>query len=98
MLFYIDDFSTSVDSYSHWGNIRRLQRIFTDIFQRGKDLAVSFTVSKTELIHWQTPSQKTSHTTAPIEQDGHLFHPFRVVRWLSYCLSPALTPTHYSRH
>ena len=65
---------------------------------KGKDLGVSFSVPKTELIHWQTPGQRTPHATAPIQLEGHLFHPQRDVRWLGYWLTTALTATHDYRH
>jgi len=98
MLSYVDDFSITVASDSQWGNIRCLQKIFIDISERGKNLGVSFSISKTELIHWGIPSQRTPHTTAPIELDCHLFRPSRVVRWLGYWLTPALTSTHHFCH
>jgi len=98
MLSYVDDFSITVASESHPGNICRLQNTFTQIAGRGRDLGVSFSIPKTELIHWWTPYQRTAHATALIELDGHLFQPQRVVRWLGYWRTPALTATHYYRH
>jgi len=79
MLSYVNDFSITVASDPHRGNINCLQKIFGNTFQRGKDLGISFSVLKTELIHWRTPSQRTSQVTAPIELDRDLFHPSQVV-------------------
>jgi len=98
MLSYVDDFFIIVASESHQGNIHGLQTTFIKMTDRGKDLEVFFSVPKTELIHWQTPSQRTPQATAPIELDGHLFHPQQVARWLGYWLTPALTTTHHYRH
>jgi len=98
MLSYVDDFSITLASESHQDNIHRLQITFTEIAGRGRDLGVSFSVPKTELMHWRTLSQRTPHATTPIELDGHFFHPQQVVRWLSYWLTPALTGTHHYRH
>ena len=98
MLSYVDDFSITVAYESHPGNMRRLKTTFTEIADRGSKLGVSFSVPKTELIHWPTPSQRTPHTTAPIELAGHLFHSQRVVRWLGYWMTPVLTFTHHYRH
>jgi len=56
---YVDDFSITVASPSYRGNIRCLHNLFTTISTRGRDLGVSFSVPKTELIHWRTPSQRT---------------------------------------
>jgi len=98
MLYYVDDFAITVASDSHWGNIYRLQRVITDISQKGKDLGISLSVPKTALIPQQPPSRRTPHATSPIELEGHLFHPSRVVRWLGYWLTPALTSTPHFRH
>ena len=59
---------------------------------------MSFSVPKTELIHWRTPSQMTPPSTAPIELEGYLFPPFHHVRWLGYWFTLALTTTHHFRH
>jgi len=98
MVSYVDDFSITVASPSYRGNIRRLQGLFTTISTRGRDIGVSFSVPKTELIHWRTPSQRTPRSKAPIVLEGHLFRPSQVVRWLGYWFTPALSPTHHFRH
>jgi len=51
MVSYVDDFSITVASPSYRGNIRRLQGLFNTISTRGRDIGVSFSVPKTELIH-----------------------------------------------
>ena len=98
MVSYVDDFSVTVASPSHRGNIRQLQGPFSTIATKGRSIAVSFSVPKTELIHWRTPSQRTPPSTAPVELEGQFFHPFHVVRWLRYWFTPALTSTHHFRH
>jgi len=76
---YVDDFSITVGSPSHRGNIRRLQGLFNTVAAKGRDIGVSFSVPKTELIHWRTPSQRSPPSMAPIELEGHLFQPSKVV-------------------
>ena len=98
MVSYVDHFSITVASLSHWGNIRCLQRLFSTIATKGRDIGMSSSVRKTELINWRTASQRTPPSTAPIELGGHLFHPSKVVRWLGYRFTPALTCTHHFRH
>ena len=98
MISYVNDLSITVASPSYRGNIRRLQELFSTIAARGRGIGVSFSVPKTELIHWRTPGQRSPPSTAPIELEGQLFHPSRVVRWLGYWFTPALTTTHYFRH
>ena len=95
---YVDQVSITVASPSHRGNIRKLQRLFNTVAARGRDIDVSFLVPKTELIHWRSPSQRSPPSLAPIELEGHLFQPSRVVRWLGDWFTPALNTTHHFRH
>jgi len=73
MVSYVDDFSITVASPSYRGNIHRLQSLFSTIAAKGRDIGVSFSVPKTELIHWRTLSQRTPPAHAPIELENHLF-------------------------
>jgi len=98
MISYVDDLSLTVASPSYRDNIRRLEEPFSTISTKGRDIGVSFSVPKTELIHWRTPSPRTPPSTAPVELEGHLFHTAGVVRWLGYWFTPALSPTHHFRH
>jgi len=98
MVSYVDDFSITVASPTHRGNIRKLQRLLNTIAAQGRDIGVSFSVPKTELIHWRTPSQRSPPSIAPIDLQGHLFLPSKVVRWLGYWFTPALNTTHHFRH
>jgi len=98
MVSYVDDFSITVASTSYRGNIRRLQRRFDTVAARGRDIGVAFSVPKTELIHWRTPSPRSSPSTAAIDLEGHLFRPSKVVRWLGYWFTPTLNTTHHLRH
>jgi len=56
---YVDDFSIAVAFPSYKDNIRCLQRLFSTIAEKGRDIGVSFSVPKTELIHWRTPSPRS---------------------------------------
>jgi len=98
MVSYVDDFSITVPSPSHRGNIRRLERLFSTVAARGRDIGVSCSVPNTVLIHWRTPSQRSPPSMAPIALEGHLFQPSKVVRWLGYWFPPALNTTHHFRH
>jgi len=60
MISYVDDFALTVASLSYRGNIRRLQDLFDRLERKAARLGVSFSVAKTELIHWRTPSQRHS--------------------------------------
>jgi len=73
MVSYVDDFSITVASPSYRSNVRRLQRLFSTIATKGRDIGVSFSVPITELIHWRTPSQRSPPSQTPIELENHLF-------------------------
>jgi len=99
MISYVDDFALTVASLSYGGNIRRLQELFEKLERKASRLGVSFSVAKTELIHWRTPSQRHStKCVAPIQIKEEVFHPSNSIRWQGYWFTPALDPpAHYSR-
>jgi len=98
MVSYLDDFSITMASPSYRGNIRRLQNLFSTIAAKGRDIGLSFSVPKTEVLHWRTPSQRTPPSRAPIELESHLFQPAQVLRWLGYWFTPTLNTAHHYRH
>ena len=98
LVSYVDDFSLTVASPSHRSNIRRLQDFFLKISRRAAELDISFSVPKTELIHWRTHSERSPPSPSPITLDNQVFHPAGVVRWLGYWLSPALNTSHHFNH
>jgi len=99
MISYVDDFALTVASLSYHGNTRRLQALFDKLERKASGLGVSFSVGKTELIHWRTPSQKHSpKCIPPIQIKGELFQPGNSIRWLGYWFTPALDlAAHFSR-
>jgi len=99
MISYVDDFVLTVASLSYRGNIRRLQELFQKLERKASHLGVSFSVAKTELIHWRTPSQRHSpKCILPIQIKGEIFHLGNSVRCLGYWFTPALDPAaHFSR-
>jgi len=98
MLSYVDDFALTTTSLSYRGNIRRLQELFRTIQAKAARLGISFSILKTELIHWRTPSQRHPPVClSPIQLDGELFHPRESLRWLGYWFTPTLSiSTHFS--
>ena len=99
MISYVDDFALTVASLSYRGNIRRLQELFERLEKKASRLGVSFSVAKTELLHWRTPCQRHSpKCVSPIQIKGELFHPSNSVRWLGYWFTLALDhAAHFSR-
>jgi len=99
MISYGDDFALTVASLPYRGNLRRLQELFERLEKKASRLAVSFSVAKTELLQWRTPSQRHSpKCVSPVQIKGEVFHPSNSVRWLGYWFTPALDPAaHFSR-
>ena len=99
MVSYVDDFALTVASLSYRGNIRRLQELCERLEIKAARLGISFSVPKTELTHWRTPSQRHSpKCTSPIQIKEEVFYPKDSVRWLGYWFTPALDPSaHFSR-
>ena len=97
MLSYVDDFALTTTSFSYRGNIRRLQALFRTIQARAVRLGISFSVLKTDLIQWRTPSPRHSQLClSPIQLDGEIFHPLDSLPWLGYWFTPTLsTSTHF---
>ena len=62
---------------------------------------VDFSVPKTELIHWHTPSQQDpAGASRPplVALDGQIFHPGEKLRWLDHWFVPNLASSaHFSR-
>jgi len=85
MISHVDDLALTVASLSYCGNIRQLQDLFDRLERNGSRLGVTFSVAKTELIHWSTPSQRHSpKCVSPIQIKGELFHPGNSVCWRGY--------------
>jgi len=81
MISYLDHFALTVASLSYCGNIRRLQELFERVEIKASRLGNSFSVPKTELIHWRTHSQRHSlKSTSPMQIKGEVFHPKDSVR------------------
>jgi len=99
MVSYVDDFALTAASLSYRGNIRRLQELFEKLERRARRLGVSFSIDKTELIHWKTPSQRRSpKCLCPIQIKGELLSPRDSLRWLGYWFTPAMDSSAHFSH
>jgi len=99
MILYVDDFPLTVASLSYSGNICHLKMLFEGCEEKASSLGDSFSVAKTQLIHWSTPSQMHSpKCVSPIQIKGEVFHPSNSIEWLGYWFTPGLDPAaHFSR-
>jgi len=92
-LSYVDDFGLTVSSASYRRNIQILQKQYARLKTEGSRLGVSFSVPKTELIHWCTNRDKGPISNAPVHLDGSVFTPKSELRWLGYWFTPSISTT-----
>jgi len=91
MILYVDDFTLTTAFLSYQGNIRHLPELFERFATKAMRLGASFSLRKTELIHWRSPSQRHSpKCLSPIQIKGELLRPWDSVRWLAYWFTPGL--------
>jgi len=99
MISYVDDFALSAASPLFRGSIRRLLKLVEKLEAKAICIRVSFSVAKTELIHWRTLSQRNSpRCTCPFQIKGELFRPRDSLRWLGYWFPPALDSSAHFSH
>ena len=97
-LSYVDDFGLTASSASYRRNIQILQRLYARLKSRGARLGISFSIPKTELIHWRTIRDRGPISNAPIHLDGSVFKPKNEVRWLGYGFTPLMSTTpHFTK-
>jgi len=97
-LSYVDDFGLTASSTSYRRNIQLLQKQYAVLKAKGARLGVSFSIPKTELIHWRTIKDRGPIPRSPIHLDGAVFHPKDEVRWLGYWFTPSISSTpHFTK-
>jgi len=83
-LSYVDDFGLTASSTSYRRNIQILQRQYARLKSKGARLGVSFSIPKTEFIHWRTNRDRAPISHAPIHLDGSVSNPrARSVGWVT---------------
>ena len=97
-LSYLDDFGLTVSSASYRRNIQLLQRHYAVLKAKGPRLGVSFSIPKSELIHWPTSKDRGRVSRSPIHLDRSVFHPKGEVRCLGYWFTPSISSTpHFTK-
>ena len=95
---YVDDFAITVFSRSYHTNARHLERWATLLVEKAASLRLSFSLPKTELIHWRTIQQPGHHAKDCVTIGGTVTTPSRFVRWLGFWLEDNMsTVTHFTR-
>jgi len=98
IIFYIDDFAVTVASPSYRTNVRLLQQSFSSLKRKASLINISFSVPKTELIHWRTTRSNELPCSLPVQLESQLFYPQSRLKWLGFIFTFAFDPrSHFSR-
>jgi hypothetical protein len=87
-LSYMDDFVITVTSNSAKSNCKKLEGIALELMSRAKEAAISFDISKTELIHFYN---KRTTIEEGLKLGDVEISPKPLVRWLGVFLDSKLT-------
>jgi len=85
---YVDDFQITVASNTWERNARLLEDQANLIVARAQELGLSFSIAKTELMHWRKRREGGPRSDSAVRIQGHTVEPAgTLVRWLGYWLS-----------
>jgi len=98
IISYIDDFAITVASPSYRPNVRLLQKCFSALKRKASPINISFSVPKTELIHWRTTRSNEPPCSLLVQLEDQLFYPQSRLKWQGFIFTPAFDPrSHFSR-
>jgi len=98
IISYVDGFAVTVASPSYRTNVRLLQKSFSSLKRKASPINISFSVLKTELIHWRTSRSHEPPCSLPVQLESQLFYPQSRLKWLGFIFTPAFDPrSHFSR-
>jgi len=98
IISYVDDFAVTVASPSYRTNVRLLQKSFSALKRKASPINISFSVPKTEIIHWRTARSNEPPCSLPVQLEDQLFYPQPRLKWLGFIFTPAVDPrSHLSR-
>ena len=93
----MDNLALTTVSTSYRHNVQLLQARFRKLSYKASKLSLSFSIPKTELIHWHTPKDRAPPTRTPIHLEDGIFIPWEEIRWLGYWFTPNATSTPHFR-
>ena len=94
---YVDDFANIVASPSYRTNVRPLQTAFSTLTRRATPGNISFSVPKTELMHWRTPRETQPPCHLPMHLEGQVFYSQNSLKWLGFLFIQSFDPrAHFS--
>jgi len=92
IISYVDDFAVTVASPSDRTNVRLLQKCFSALKRKDFPINISFSVPKTELIHWRTTRSNEPPCSLPVPLEDQLFYPQSRLKWLGFITIRRLSP------
>ena len=85
-------------SPSYRTNVRLLQKSFSALKRKASSINISFSILKTEMIHWRTARSNEPPCSLPVQLEDQLFYPQSHQQWLGFIFTPAFDPrSHFSR-
>jgi len=98
IISYVDDFAVTVASPSYRTNVRLVQNSFTALKRKASSINISFSVPKTELIHWRTARSNEPPCSLHVHLENQLFYQQSHLKWPGFIFTPAFDPrSHFSR-
>jgi len=83
---------------SYRTNIRLLQKSLSALKRKASPINISFSVPKTELIHWRTTRSNEPLCSLPVQLEHQLFYPQSCLKWLGFIFTRSFDPRfHFSR-
>jgi len=94
---YVDDFAITVASPAYSTNVCPLQKAFSALKRKATPRNISFSIPKTEVIHWRTPRENQPPCRLPVHLEGQIFYPQTCLKWLGFLFTPLFDPrAHFS--
>jgi len=98
IISYVEDFAVPVASPSYRTNVRLHQQSFSALKRKASPINMSFSVPKTELIHWKTTRSNEPPCSLPVQVEGQLFYLQSRLKWLGFIFTPVFDlRSHFSR-
>jgi len=85
---YVDDFQITVASTSWYRNTKILEERIQRMNTTAAGLGLSFSIAKTELMHWRKPKEKGEMSECTVMFQSHVIEPTgKAVKWLGFWLT-----------
>jgi len=96
---YVDDFQITVASTSWYRNTKILEDRIQRMNSTAAGLGLSFSIAKTELMHWRKPKEKGERSECTVMFQSHVIEPGgNAVKWLGFWLTDnGETSTHFGK-